>query len=102
AGAKAYQTLPTVGRLQYLIKQKGAALLKKKKINRYAQLIAKENVANLFNIRRKPETVKYTDGHRSNLVKLLKLARAMLQKPVDFTKQPLYPLSRLGSIPAYT
>lgn len=70
------------------------------RVDSYGGMLALENIAHLFGADKKSMVIHYND--RAEMLKLIRLARAMLQQPVDFTKQQLYPLNRLDSIPAYT
>ena len=62
--------------------------------------MAVANAANALGGKEQKVTIR--SGDRRKLLRLLKLARATLQKPVNFMEQPLYPLDRLDSIPANT
>ncbi|MGH8426984.1 MAG: hypothetical protein ACRES7_03265 [Gammaproteobacteria bacterium] len=67
-------------------------------IDRWAFLIGTKNISHLLGVDKKSVTVHATDT--ATVVKILQLARAMLQDPVDLTYQ-LYPLKRVESQPAY-
>jgi hypothetical protein len=102
AGAHADQKLLSVKQMRSKIKTMRDKLSQKSGVYEYSELVANENISNLFGAETKPATIRFTGENQSNLVRLLKLARAMLQQPVDLTKQQLYPLNRLKAVPAYT
>lgn len=102
-GPQAKFHIPSVKKIQAALKGKWPpehALLREDRVDNYGGMLAMENIAHLFGADTKPITISHND--HAKVLQLLKLARAMLQQPVDFTKQQLYPLDRLDSIPAYT
>ncbi|MGH8426981.1 MAG: hypothetical protein ACRES7_03250 [Gammaproteobacteria bacterium] len=75
-----------------------AVAKKQNDVDHLAFLLGAKNIANLLGGDTKAITVHATDT--ATVLKILQLARAMLQDPVDLTYQ-LYPLKRVESQPAY-
>ncbi|MGH2508081.1 MAG: hypothetical protein ACRDHZ_11855 [Ktedonobacteraceae bacterium] len=75
-----------------------AVAKKQKDVDHLAFLLGAKNIAHLLSGDTKAVTVHATDT--ATVLKILQLARAMLQDPVDLTYQ-LYPLKRAEMQPAY-
>jgi hypothetical protein len=93
-------TLPSMHAALASAEKRKKELLGRGEVDNYGGLLAVANMAHALGATDEKITIHSSDQHK--LQRLLKLARAMLQKPVNFMQQPLYPLSRLQSIPDYT
>lgn len=93
-------TLPSADASLKLAQKEKSDLLRRGAVDKYGGLLAAANAA--IALGGKTKSVTIHAGDRRKLLRLLKLARAMLQKPVNFMDQPLYPVERLDSIPDYT
>lgn len=93
-------TLPSVKAMRAMAEKNKVSLLHQGNIDGYGIILATENMGYALGGGTKQVTIHSRD--KAKLLKLLKLARAILQHPVDFTKQQLYPIKRLDSIPDYT
>lgn len=92
-------TFPSTKAALSRVRREKSSLLRKGKVDPYAGLLAAANIAHVLGNDSGEVTIHA--GDHVSILRLLKLARAMLQKPVDFTKRKLYPLKRLDSIPNY-
>lgn len=93
-------TLPSVKAMRAMAEKNKVSLLHQGNIDSYGIILATENMGYALGGGTKQVTIH--SRNKAKLLKLLKLARVMLQHPVDFTKQQLYPIKRLDSIPDYT
>lgn len=80
--------------------EKKSLLLDKGDVDDYGGLLAAANIAHVLGSNTRKITIH--SGDHAKILRLLKLVRAMLQEPIDFTKHDLYPLGRLNAIPDYT